>query len=245
MAQAKYSTQRYNKELMARGYGRDLPISHKHSIEIANHLRNRPVQRAKNILEDAMALKIAIPLKRFVGDVGHRRGPLASGRYMVKACEQILGLIKSVEATAVQKGLSAGSLHISHICSHGAARSYHYGRKRGIMNKRAHMEIVLEQRAVVKKKEKQAKAKIENNTAPEQAKAKVEEKASVATEKKAPAAKKEEKTQQTNKKPEVQQVPKEEKKALPSTEKKTQENKEPKVKKDEVASSKATDQQTK
>ncbi len=142
----------YNKELMARAAGRDLSISTKQSIEICNNIRKKPLKQAKRILEDAITQRRAIRYTRFNKNIGHKPG-MAAGRYPVKAATNILAILKSAEANAQVKGLNTGNLALIHASAHKAARPMHYGRQRGTLMKRTHVEIVLQEK-VQKKKEK-------------------------------------------------------------------------------------------
>jgi len=174
MTKNKYSFK--IEENMACAAGKQLAISFKQAIEISSHIRKRPVERAKKILQDAIELKIAIPYKRFNGDVGHKKG-MAAGRYPVKAAQAILALIESAEANAQFKGLNTSNLKIVHICAKQGVKSMHYGRKRGIQTKSTHMELVVEEGKAEKRKPTVAKK--------EEAKKPVEKKVEVkATEKK-------------------------------------------------------------
>lgn len=148
-------TQNYafkTEEPHAKAFGSSLSISTKQSIEIANHIRGRKVERAKTILQKAMELAEPIPYKRFNGDVGHRRGNIMAGRYPVKACTEILKLIKSAEANAEAKGLATDALIIKHICAHKGPNVGRFGRHRGRRAKRTHIEIILTEKQ--KKEEK-------------------------------------------------------------------------------------------
>ncbi len=154
----KYAFKTYNKELMARAVGRDISISKKQSVEICKLIRHRSTAKAKRILEDAVAMRVAIPFTRFNWNVGHRSG-IGPARYAVKAAGEILTLLKSAEANAQVKGLNTGNLHIVHINAQKASTPFHYGRQRGTKMKRTHIEIVLQEKA--KKPEKEEKKRLE------------------------------------------------------------------------------------
>ena len=138
---------------MARAVGRDLSISKKQSVEICNHIRHKSTSQAKKILEDAIALRKAIPFTRFNWNVGHRSG-MGPGRYPQKAATEILALIKSAEANAQVKGLNTGNLSIVHINAQKAPTPHHYGRQRGTKMKRTHIEVVLQELPKKVKKER-------------------------------------------------------------------------------------------
>ena len=158
------SFKKYDKEKMAKAVGLDLPASTKESIEISNAIRYKSLSRAKAILKDAIALKHAIPYKRFIWDMGHKPG-MAAGRFPVKVASLILALLESAEANAQFKGLNSAHLHIVHINANRAARPMRAGRHRGRQAKRTHIELVLQER--VKKAKEPALKKIEraNNDA--------------------------------------------------------------------------------
>jgi hypothetical protein len=139
-------------------------------------------------LEAVVAMKEAIPYRRFNMDVGHKPG-MAAGRYPVKACTAILALVKSAEANAQFKGLHSSNLYLVHVCAHKAARPMRYGRQRGRQAKRTHVEVVLQERVAKKKEPKQSQSKlaqkkdVEVKSAPEPVVKQEAEKEKVAAEK--------------------------------------------------------------
>lgn len=151
---------------MARAVGVSLPISHKVSVEICSHIKHRSLEKAKTILDNVLKKKQAIPYKRFNQDTPHRPG-IAAGRYPQNAAKEILKLIKAVEANANSKGIT-NDLYITHMNAHKAPPSPRSGRVAGEA-KRAHVEIIIEERKVEKKKYvskkkevKETKSKVEN-----------------------------------------------------------------------------------
>lgn len=175
MASYKYSTS--INEHMAKASLRAEPISTKHSVEICNMLRGIALSRAKNILDEVVSMKKAVPFKRYNDNVGHRKG-MGPGRYPVKAASKILSLIKTVEANAQVKGLDTESLVIKHICSHLASRPMRYGRHRGRMSKRTHVEVVVMESPQLKEKKTKKGSKVQQVKKEEikEDKSKVEEK---------------------------------------------------------------------
>lgn len=161
----KYAFQGYEPELMARAIGKDLSISTKQAIEICNYLRYKDLQRAKTILNEAIAKKHPIPFKRFTNGVGHRKGNLGAGRFPVKACTAILQLVESAEINAQNKGLHTGELMLKHLCAHQASRPMHYGRKRGEM-KRTHVEVVLQEKPKKGEKKEKGEKRIQGEKKP-------------------------------------------------------------------------------
>lgn len=144
-----------NGENCAKASGIALPVSTKHSIEICRLIRYKNLEFAKKRLDQAIALKMPIPFKRFKKDVGHKKGPFAAGRYPVKACKAVLEILKSAEANAVAKGLNSSDLVIASIIANKGPRELRYGRIRGRIAKKTHLKLILEE----KKSKKQEKVK--------------------------------------------------------------------------------------
>ncbi len=164
----KYSFQKYDAEKMARALGRDLPISAKHSIEIANSIRGKSVTRAKRILEGIISLKKPIRYTRFNKDLGHKKG-IGAGRYPVKTAENILTIVESAESNAKEKGISNPT--IIHIAANRASAQWHYGRQRRRKMKRSHIEIVVSAGRDVKAEAKEAKKAVKKEAPKEEKKA--------------------------------------------------------------------------
>lgn len=139
----------------------NLPISPKHGAEISRYLRYKDTSFAKSFLEEVMALRKAVPFKRFTKDLGHKPG-MASGRFPQKAAKEFLQLIKSVEANAQNRGLDIASLKIVKILANKASIPFTGGRLQR-SKKRTHLEIVVKERktSAEKKPTPNKKAKTE------------------------------------------------------------------------------------
>lgn len=103
-------------ERTARALAHELHISPKHAIEICKEIKHRPLGSAKNILKDVVALKRAIPMRRYNRDVGHRPG-MGPGRYPKRAASELLKLLKDAESNAAYKGLDTERLMIAHMAA--------------------------------------------------------------------------------------------------------------------------------
>jgi len=147
----------YNKEHMAKSVGRSMSISTKFAIEICDQIRNKKVSRAKTILQEAIELKKAIPLKKFNKDIAHKT-KIGPGKFAPKACTEILSLVESAEANAQFKGLNTSNLVIIAAIANKAAKQWHYGRKRRRKMKRTHLDIIVAEGKDEKKKEEKTKA---------------------------------------------------------------------------------------
>lgn len=148
-----YAFKDYDNKIMARAIALSSPVSRKIGIEICNSIRNKPIAKAKGILQGAIEKKQAIPFRRFIGDLGHKK-KIGPGRYPVKASKEILKLVENVEANAQFKGLNTSRLYIRHICVNKGPTSWHYGRQSRRKMKRAHVEIVVEEKKIVVEEKK-------------------------------------------------------------------------------------------
>jgi len=152
-----------DKENTVHIIGKDLPISTKHTIEISNFIRYKSIQLAKRQLNFVLEKKLAIPLRRFNKDRGHRPGKIAAGFYPQKATKEILKLLTSLEGYEQYKDLDKNNLYIKEIIPNKASISHHYGRIRGIQNKVTHLKIVA---AEIKKKKEEKVEKKETKEKP-------------------------------------------------------------------------------
>ncbi|MFT4325893.1 MAG: 50S ribosomal protein L22 [Candidatus Woesearchaeota archaeon] len=132
-----------NMENCARAVATSIPISKKVGYEIANAVRGKPVAKAIRYLEDVIAMKRAVPYKRYNSDVGHKPGNIAAGRYPIKAAEYILKLIKSAQSNALDKNLDAEILVIKHISvTHGQGQMHH-GRQSRRKMKSSNVDVIV------------------------------------------------------------------------------------------------------
>lgn len=115
MARIAYS-QEISGNNIARGKANELPISPKHSIEIASYIRDRNIDDVIDYLNLVVAQKKAIPFKRFNRDVAHKRGLEGwdAGRYPKKASLAYIRLLSSVKKNAEYTGLDPEKLVIVH-----------------------------------------------------------------------------------------------------------------------------------
>ncbi|MBI2658575.1 50S ribosomal protein L22 [Candidatus Woesearchaeota archaeon] len=152
-----YTFKSYNEGNMARAIGMALPISFKQSVEICRFIRNKNIINAKEMLQDVVKKKAAVPFRRFDFDLGHKKntGP---GRYPQKASEEFIRLIENVEANAQFKGLNTSNLVIAHISAHKAGKTWHFGRKSRRRMKRTNVEIIVEAKTKAAEKVKKEKA---------------------------------------------------------------------------------------
>ena len=151
----------------AKSLGTSVPISPKYAREISKSIRGMKLEQAKLYLEEVTLMQRAVAFKRYNSDVGHKKG-MAAGRYPVKASKVILTLLKTAEANAQHKGMRVGDLVVTHIVTNKDAAQLKYGRQRGVVAKRAHVEIILEEKKIEKKTRKKTRKKVEEKAVAEQ-----------------------------------------------------------------------------
>jgi large subunit ribosomal protein L22 len=116
MARIDYSV-KGNPEITSKAMGSELHISSKKSREVCCKIKGMKVAEARKFLEDVIALKQAVPFKRHHDGTGHRKGPMAAGRYPVNASKEILKVLKNAESNAEYKGLEPTNMYIIHVAA--------------------------------------------------------------------------------------------------------------------------------
>ncbi len=96
---------------VARGW--NLPISVKYARELGVAITGKPVAKALKFLEDVIAKKRPVELRRYNKEVPHHYGRPA--RWPVKAASHILKILKNAVANAVYKGLDREKLVVSKV----------------------------------------------------------------------------------------------------------------------------------
>ena len=115
----------------AKALGRELTISPKLSREVAGMVRGMKVDKAIQALEDVVALKRPVPLKRYNKRVSHKQG-VGPGRYPEKVAKAFLTVIQSAVANAEYKGLDVDSMVLRTITvSRGRTLPGHMPRAHG------------------------------------------------------------------------------------------------------------------
>ena len=97
--------------------GRDLNISFKEAVELCRYLKGRKLEEAKEILEEIIELKRAIPFRTFKKKVPHHKYDNTSGpsRYPKKVAKAMLKILESLEANAEFKGLELSRIKLVHL----------------------------------------------------------------------------------------------------------------------------------
>lgn len=132
---------------VARARGVELSISPKKTYEVLNAIRGLPLERARTILEEAEALRKAIPFRRYNQETAHKRA-IGPGRYPKKVAHELLKVLANAESNAEYEGLDTDRLYVRvAACSRGRIRSGRMPRAQGRATpwdeQTTHVEIVL------------------------------------------------------------------------------------------------------
>jgi large subunit ribosomal protein L22 len=135
---------------VARARGQELPMSPKKTYEVLNAIRGLNLDRARIVLEEAIALKRAIPFRRYNQETAHKRG-VGPGRYPKKVCEAVLGILLNAESNAEFQGLDTDRLFIKVAASsrgriQKGSMPRAQGRATAWNEQTTHVEIVLGER---------------------------------------------------------------------------------------------------
>ena len=96
---------------VGRARGVEIPMSPKKTYEVLNAIRGLPLDRARAILEDAVAMKKAIPFRRYNQETAHHRGT-GPGRYPVKVAKNLLQILQNAEENAEYDSLDTDRLYV-------------------------------------------------------------------------------------------------------------------------------------
>ena len=137
---------------VARARGIELPISPKKTYEVLNAIRGLPVEKARTLLEEVVALKRAVPFRRYNQETAHKRG-IGPGRYPKKVAKSVLEVLRNAEQNAEYDGLDAERLFVKVAASgRGRIRKASMPRAHGHADpwneQTTNVEIVLAEREV-------------------------------------------------------------------------------------------------
>ena len=135
---------------VARARGIEVPISPKKTYEVLNAIRGLPVDRARELLEQAADRRKAIPFRRYNQETAHHPGT-GPGRYASKVAENVLKVLTNAEENAEYDGLDTDRLYVKVASSaRGQIRSASmpraHGRATAWNEQTTNIEIVLAER---------------------------------------------------------------------------------------------------
>ncbi len=112
-----YSAEPKNVEKAVKAMARDLDISFKDAVNVANHLKGMRLPAAIDLTDAVVKLEKSVPYPRYNTGVGHRKGTHQAtvGKYPVKTATKVKGLLENLRTNAESKGLDTEALTITHI----------------------------------------------------------------------------------------------------------------------------------
>ncbi len=135
---------------VARARGVEVPISPKKTYEVLNAIRGLPVERARAVLNDAIALKQAIPFRRYNQETAHHAGT-GPGRYATKVARNVLKVLDSAVENAEYETMDVDRLYVKVAASargriRKATMPRAHGRATAWNEQTTNIEIVLAER---------------------------------------------------------------------------------------------------
>merc|ERR1712002_35848 len=155
----RYSVEAEDAAKSCKTKGSDLRVHFKNTREAAQAIKGMHLHKAVSYLKAVVAKERCIPFNRFSGSIGRTgqtkefKSPTSKGRWPVKSCNILLGMLKNAESNAEVKGLDVDALVIDHIQVNAAAkqrrRTYRaHGRINPYMASPCHIEIMLSEHEV-------------------------------------------------------------------------------------------------
>ncbi|HIQ50663.1 MAG TPA: 50S ribosomal protein L22 [Nautiliaceae bacterium] len=128
--------------ITARAY--NLPISRKHSVEVARFIKGKKLKEALRILEEIIELKTPVKLTKHHRGVAHKK-KIGPGRYPVKVAKYIKKVLLSAKSNGKNKNIDEEKLDNSLIFveANKGQTLYHGGRKIGRKRKATHIFVKL------------------------------------------------------------------------------------------------------
>ena len=129
---------------------RETDISLKHAREIGLAIKGMSLERARNVLDQVIEKKLAVPYRRYHNEVAHRsniRDGFSSGRFPNKASKEFLRLLDNLESNAEYKGMDLDRLEIVSCVIHKGTKLKRFtpramGRSSPKVDTLTHVEIV-------------------------------------------------------------------------------------------------------
>lgn len=130
---------------------REVPVKPKHVVNVCKAIKGMRLEQAKEYLEAVQRLERAVPFRRYIRQVKHRKGGIGPGQFPVKAAAKVLKVIESAEANAEFKGLDPERMWVAHAAMQKSAplrgmMPRAQGRATPWNTSTCHIEIVLEER---------------------------------------------------------------------------------------------------
>lgn len=159
----KYSIKLTNKETSVKAKGANLRVSFKKTLETANALRGKSLERAVAYLKNVIDKKELVPFRIHKDGIGRKAQAknhfmATNGRWPEKSARILLSLLQNLESNAEYKQLDSKRVRIHHISVKRAQQTRRrvfraHGRINGHLRQPCHIEIVgtLSGKSVAKK----------------------------------------------------------------------------------------------
>ena len=138
-----------DKKKSARATSVNTPISPRDALEIVRTVKGMKLERAKDYLEKVISKTNAVPYRKFLDSVSHKRG-IGPGRYPVRAAKYVLETLTNAENNAEFKQLDSEKLVIKNAVAQPAPPIKYYtykafGSSGHFYRERVHIQIILEE----------------------------------------------------------------------------------------------------
>jgi large subunit ribosomal protein L22 len=135
---------------VARARAIEVPMSPKKTYEVLNAIRGLPLEKAETFLEEVVALKRAVPFRRYNQETAHKKA-IGPGRYPKKVASQVLQVLHNARENAEYEGLDADLLYVKVAASgrgriRKASMPRAHGRATAWNEQTTNVEIVLVER---------------------------------------------------------------------------------------------------
>jgi large subunit ribosomal protein L22 len=132
---------------------REKAMSPKHCREIAMTIKGMSIEKARNLLEDVIERKVAIPYRRYNNEVAHRsniKDGFFAGRFPKKASKEFLRLLDNLESNAEYKGMDLDRLRIISAVVHKGTKVERFtpramGRSSPKVDTLVHVELIAQE----------------------------------------------------------------------------------------------------
>ncbi|KAF8820436.1 ribosomal protein RPL17 [Cardiosporidium cionae] len=151
----KYACEPVNPAKACKAKLSDARIHFKNTYETAQAIKHMPLKKAVKYLEEVIEMKRCIPFRKYTGSIGRtaqaKEFKLTQGRWPVKSCRTLLGLLRSAESNAEKKNLIMGNLKVEQIMVNRAQRRYRrtfraHGRINPYMSSTCHVQLVISEK---------------------------------------------------------------------------------------------------
>ncbi|MEM0128064.1 MAG: 50S ribosomal protein L22 [Thermoplasmatales archaeon] len=138
-----------DKKKSARATSINTPISPRDALEVVRTIKGMKLDAAKGYLEDVISKRKAVPYRKFMDSVSHKKG-VGPGRYPIKAAKYVLETLQNAENNAEFKQLDSEKLFIRNAVAQPAAPIKYYtfkayGSSGKFYRERVHIQIILEE----------------------------------------------------------------------------------------------------